>query len=324
MGEETTTEEALDEAINRMNRKFGARVIGRLDGQAIDCEVISTGSLALDIALGVGGIPRKRITEIYGPPGGGKTSLAQHLVAECQAAGGQAVYIDMEHKVHLPYMAACGVDLNEIVFSQPPSGTAALEIARTVMPYSDLIIIDSAFCLVTPAELESDVGDQHFAILARFLSQEGKKLIPILGMSNCALVFINQIRTGIGPSGRSYEVKPGGNALEFLTSVQIRLRRTGEMAKAKGIEVLARVAKNCVAPPFRECTISIIHGEGIDKAADLLEAAISTGAMERAGSWYKFEGENIADTSGKLPAIKVIRESRDLAESIRKAALEAR
>jgi len=323
-----TPEQLIDEAIKRMNAKFGARTVIHMSDSPLDCEVISTGSLALDLALGVGGIPKKRITVIEGLPGAGKTTLMQHLIAQAQMAGDAVAYIDMEHKLDPRYAAACGVDMETCIFSQPPHGVAALEIAKSMIPHVGLIVVDSVYKLVTPAETEADVGDQHFAKLARLMSQELKSIQPLLGMSNCALVFVNQIRTGIGSSGRTYHTHPGGFALQFDSSVMIKMRRTGELPKnlehpqGSGIIANAYIGKNNVAAPFKEVELSIIHSKGIDMAADLLEAAFSAGVITGGGGWYKFNDESINATSGKLPAVEVLRTNKELATAIREAALE--
>lgn len=321
-------EKALNEAISRMNKKFGDRTVGRLSDKPVKCDVISTGSLALDLAIGVGGVPKKRVTEIFGLPGAGKTTLMQHLIAECQIAGGTGAYIDMEHKLDPTYAQACGVDMESCIFSQPGNGVEALEITRALIPVVDLVVVDSVYDLTTPAEMESDVGDQHMMKLARLMSQELKKIKPELGLSHCALVFVNQVRTGVSQGGYSYHTEPGGYALQFGTSVKIKMRKTGDLPKTdafpqgSGITSTAYVAKNNVAPPFREAEINIVHGSGIDKAADILEAGLLSGVIEMGGSWPNFKGEHIGESAGKLPAIKAIREDDKLATEIRAAALK--
>ena len=314
------SEKAVAAVIARMNKKFGGdHVIGYLKDKPIACEVIPTGSLALDLSFGVGGVPRQRITEIFGAPGTGKTTVIQHITAECQKLGGKAAIIDMEHKLDPGYAQACGVDMDSCIFSQPPSGEAALEIANSLIPIVDLVIVDSVCDLVTAAEQNSDVGDQHFAKLARLMSQEIKKMKPALGMSNCALVFVNQIRTGISSSGRSYHTNPGGLALQFAASIIGKIRKTGDLPNNGGITSMIKIAKNCVATPFKEVELTIRHGVGIDQAADIAEAAISVDAIVRAGAWYNF-GE--AKWQGKLAVATAIREDPKLAKAIRTAALE--
>ena len=313
--------ETVDEVIARLNKKFGDRIVGHLSDEPLEVEVIPTGSLALDIALGVGGIPKQRITELYGPEGSGKTTIMQHLVAECQKMGEMAVYIDMEHKLDPAYAARCGVDMDKLIFSQPPHGIAAFEIVNSMIPHAGVVVVDSVFDLVTPAEIDSQPGDTHMAKLARLMGQELKKIKPRLGFSNCALVFVNQVRTGMGPAG-AYEVQPGGWALRFASSVRLRVRKVGDLPQKSGIRSLVQVKKNNVAPPLRETTIEIVYGMGIATEADILEAALQAGVVERRGTWYDFDGEHIANSSGKLPVIERLAEDKELADKIRGIVLD--
>jgi len=293
----TTT---LDDVVKNLRSQFGSDIIMRLDDEPANIKVIPTGSLALDRALGVGGVPCSRITEIYGPEGGGKTTLAQHIVAECQRMGGTAVYIDMEHAVDLKYMAACGVDTKAVLFSQPNTGTEALNVIRKLVASNtvDLIVLDSVAAMTSAAEIDADAGDHFVGIQARMMSQNLKAIVPALGLSKTALVFINQIRMKIGVMYGNPETTPGGRALKFYSSVRIRIAKRnwlGPKTNRHGIQSLAVVKKNKVAPPFQEAEFDIEWGQGISKAGDVLDVGVDVGLIERAGSWYSYQGEKIGN-----------------------------
>lgn len=281
----------LKETVTAINKKMGARTLMQLSDDHPPVKVISTGSLALDLALGIGGIPRGRVTEIWGPEGAGKTTLAQHICAEAQKNDGVAVYIDMEHKVDPAYMAACGVDMNRLYFSQPMTGTAAFDIIKALVKGGavDVIIVDSVHALSTGAEMDADAGDQFVGIQARLMSQNLKTIVPVLGLSKTALVFINQTRFKIGVMYGSPETTPGGVALKFYASIRMRISKIamlGGRNKEYGIRSKVKIRKNNLAAPWKTAEFDIVWGEGISTAADILEAGIRTGVVSQGGGWY--------------------------------------
>jgi recombination protein RecA len=289
-------------------------------------EVIPTGSLSLDVALGVGGIPRGRVTEIYGPDGSGKTTIAQHIVAEAQKMGGVAAYIDMEHALDPTYAAACGVDVNALYISQPDTGEQALEIAETLVRSGavDIIIIDSVAALVPRAEIEGEMGDSHPGLQARLMSQALRKLSGAIKQSNTAMVFTNQIREKIGVMFGSPETTSGGRALKFYASVRLDVRRiTGikDRGEVIGSRTRVRVKKNKVAPPFRVAEFDIIYGEGISYEGDLLDLGVDLGIIDKRGSYYYYEGENLAQ--GRENTKQALKEQPELAAAIEAAVRES-
>ena len=289
------------------------------DASHLEVGVIPTGSLSLDVALGVGGIPRGRVTEIYGPDGAGKTTIAQHIVAEAQKAGGVAAYIDMEHALDPTYAAACGVDVDSLYISQPDTGEQALEIAETLVRSGAvaLVVIDSVAALVPRAEIEGEMGDSHPGLQARLMSQALRKLSGAIKQSNTAMVFTNQIREKIGVMFGNPETTSGGRALKFYASVRLDVRRiTGIKHKGEviGNRTRVRVKKNKVAPPFRVAEFDIIFGEGISRAGDLLDLGVEYGVVEKRGSYYYYDDDMLAQ--GRENAKEVLAEDSDVAKAI--------
>ena len=313
-------DKALDVALASLTKRFGEGAIMRL-GEAthLNVEIIPTGSLALDHALGVGGIPRGRVTEVYGPEGAGKTTLAQHIVAEAQKRGGVAAFIDMEHALDPAYAARCGVDVDDLLVSQPDTGEQALEIAEALIRSGavDIIVVDSVAALVPRAEIEGEMGDSHPGLQARLMSQALRKLSGAIKQSNTALVFTNQLREKIGVMFGNPETTSGGRALKFYASVRLDIRRI-QSIKDKG-EVIGnrtrvRVTKNKVAPPFRLAEFDIMYDEGISRAGDLLDMAVELDVIEKRGSYYYLDGENLAQ--GRENAKQSLREHPELAAQV--------
>jgi recombination protein RecA len=315
--------QALETTLSSIQKRYGEGAIMRL-GQAghLHIDVIPTGSLALDLALGVGGVPRGRVTEIYGPEGSGKTTLCQHIVAEAQRTGGVAAYIDMEHALDPLYAAKCGVNVDELYISQPDTGEQALEIAESLVRSGavDVIIVDSVAALVPKAEIEGEMGDSHPGLQARLMSQALRKLSGAIKTSNTAMVFTNQLRQKIGVMYGSPETTTGGMALKFYASVRLDIRRI-EAIKAGG-EVIGnrtqvKVKKNKVAPPFRECEFDIMYDEGISKEGDVLDLGVQLGIIEKRGSFYLYKEERLAQ--GREAAKQALRENQSLCLAIENA-----
>jgi recombination protein RecA len=304
---------ALETTLNSIQKRYGEGAIMRL-GQAshLQVEIIPTGSLALDLALGVGGIPRGRVTEIYGPEGSGKTTVCQHIVAEAQRMGGIAAFIDMEHALDPVYAANCGVDVEELYISQPDTGEQALEIAEALVRSGavDVIVVDSVAALVPRAEIEGDMGDSHPGLQARLMSQALRKLSGAIKSSNTAMVFTNQLRHKIGVMFGSPETTSGGMALKFYASVRLDIRRI-QAIKAGGDVIgnrtRVRVKKNKVAPPFRECEFDIMYDEGISKEGDVLDLGVELDLIEKRGSYYSYNDERLAQ--GRENAKQALREN---------------
>ena len=314
---------ALDTALANLTKRFGEGTVMRL-GEAthLQVEAIPTGSLALDYALGVGGIPRGRVTEIYGPDGAGKTTLAQHVVAEAQKRGGVAAFIDMEHALDPTYAARCGVDVEELLISQPDTGEQALEIAETLIRSGavDLIVVDSVAALVPRAEIEGEMGDSHPGLQARLMSQALRKLSGAIKQSNTALIFTNQLREKIGVMFGNPETTSGGRALKFYASVRLDVRRIAaikDKGEVIGNRTRVRVKKNKVAPPFRVAEFDIIYDEGISRAGDLLDMAVELDVVEKRGSYYYRDGESLAQ--GRENAKQFLREHSDVADQVEAA-----
>ena len=292
-------EKAVKTAMGQIERQFGKGAIMKLGSSTIiDVPVISTGSLALDKALGVGGLPRGRVIEIYGPESSGKTTLALHAVAEAQKQGGVVAFIDAEHAIDISYARKLGVNCDELLVAQPDTGEQALEIADMLVRSGalDIIVIDSVAALVPRAEIEGEMGDSHMGLQARLMSQALRKLTGTISKTQTAVIFINQIRMKIGVVFGNPETTTGGNALKFYSSVRLDIRRIGSIKDGQeivGNRTRVRVVKNKMAPPFAEAEFDIMYGEGIAKIADLVDTGVSAGIIEKSGSWYSYDGERI-------------------------------
>src|SRR3982750_3041062 len=290
---------AVEAALMNIEKKFGKGSIMRLGEREIsDIPAISTTSLSLDAAIGVGGVPRGRIIEIYGPESSGKTTLALHIVAEAQKAGGVAAYIDAEHAMDAEYAGKLGVDIDQLLISQPDSGEQALEIAEALVRSNggDVIVVDSVAALVPRAELDGEMGDSLPGLQARLMSQALRKLTAIVAQSNTCFIFINQIREKIGVMFGSPETTTGGRALKFYSSLRLDIRRIGAIKdgdRVVGNRTKVKVAKNKVAPPFRECEFDIMYGEGISREGDLLDLAVNNKVVDKSGAWFSYQGERL-------------------------------
>jgi recombination protein RecA len=311
---------ALDTTITNIKRRFGEGAIMKL-GQAdhLNVEVIPTGSLALDIALGVGGIPRGRVVEIYGSEASGKTTLCQHIVAEAQKQGGVAAFIDMEHALDPAYAARCGVEVDDLYIAQPDTGEQALEIAEALVRSGavDLVVIDSVAALVPRAEIEGEMGDAHMGLQARLMSQALRKLSGAIQQSRTAMVFTNQLRMKIGVMFGNPETTSGGRALRFYASVRLDMRRVQSIkhqGEVIGSHTRVRVTKNKVAPPFKTAEFDIVYNDGISHWSDLLDVAVNLGAIDKRGSWYSYGDLSLGQ--GRIGAQDFLRESPELADEI--------
>ncbi len=312
---------ALQAALAQIEKQFGKGTIMRLgEGEVIeDIQVVSTGSLGLDIALGVGGLPRGRVVEIYGPESSGKTTLTLQVIAEMQKIGGQCAFVDAEHALDIQYAQNLGVNLQELLISQPDTGEQALEIVDSLVRSGavDLVVIDSVAALTPKAELEGDMGDSLPGLQARLMSQALRKLTATIKKTNCMVIFINQIRMKIGVMFGSPETTTGGNALKFYASVRLDIRRTGTIKKgdeAIGNETRVKVVKNKVAPPFKTAEFDILFGEGISRQGEIIDMGVTAKVIEKSGAWYAYQGEKIGQ--GRDNAREFLRENPGLSFEI--------
>jgi len=327
MPAESHKEKAIDLAVSQIERQFGKGAIMRLGTDAIipDIPVIPTGSLALDIALGVGGVPRGRVVEIFGPEASGKTTLALHIVAEAQKKGGIAGFIDAEHALDVAYTRKLGVKTDDLLISQPDTGEQALEIAEMLVRSGalDVVVIDSVAALVPKAELEGEMGDAHMGLQARLMSQALRKLTSTISKSNTCVIFINQIRMKIGVFMGNPETTSGGNALKFYSSVRLDIRRIGAIKDGQeviGNRTRVKVVKNKLAPPFREVEFDIMYGEGISWEGDLLDLAVENEVVEKSGAWFSFVNERIGQ--GRENSKTFLKEHPEISKAIEEKLLE--
>ena len=311
---------AVEAALANIEKKFGKGSIMRLGEREVsDVPAISTTSLSLDVAVGVGGVPRGRIVEIYGPESSGKTTLALHIVAEAQKAGGVAAYIDAEHAMDADYAGNLGVDIDQLLISQPDSGEQALEIAEALVRSNgvDVIVVDSVAALVPRAELDGEMGDSLPGLQARLMSQALRKLTAIVSQSNTCFIFINQIREKIGVMFGSPETTTGGRALKFYSSLRLDIRRIGAIKdgdRVVGNRTKVKVAKNKVAPPFRECEFDIMYGEGISREGDVLDLGSAQSVVEKSGAWFSYKGSRLGQ--GRENAKQALKENPELLKKI--------
>lgn len=317
---ENNKDKALENAISMITKSFGAGSIMRLgDNQTMEISTIPTGSIGLDIALGVNGLPKGRIIEIFGPESSGKTTLALHLIAEAQKMGENCVFIDAEHALDPSYAGKLGVNIDNLLVSQPDNGEQALEIADTMVRSGSVgvVVVDSVAALVPKAEIDGDMGDAHVGLQARLMSQALRKLTSTISKSNCILIFINQIRMKIGVMFGNPETTTGGNALKFYASIRIDVRRTStikEKEESIGNATRFKIVKNKVAPPFKVVDVDIMYGEGISKTGEAVDLGVKTGIIEKSGSWFSYKGSKIGQ--GRENAKKYLKENPELLEEI--------
>ena len=326
-GRSVERDKALDMALSQIERQFGKGAIMKMGEAAIrKVDIIPTGALALDLALGIGGVPRGRIVEVYGPESSGKTTIALHIVAEAQRNGGIAAFIDAEHALDPTYAKAIGVDVDELLISQPDTGEQALEIADMLIRSGalDVLVIDSVAALVPRAEIEGEMGDAHVGLQARLMSQALRKLAGTLNKSRTTAVFINQLREKIGVMFGSPETTPGGRALKFYSSVRLDIRRIEAIKDGTdnvGNRVRVKVAKNKMAPPFRQAEFDIMFGQGISREGSLLDIAVDEGVVKKSGAWYTFDDDQLGQ--GRENAKKFLRENPELAVQLQAKVYEA-
>ncbi|WP_145609610.1 MULTISPECIES: recombinase RecA [Nitrospirillum] len=314
-------QKALDAALGQIERAFGKGSIMKLGAKEASMEVdaISTGSLGLDIALGIGGLPRGRIIEIYGPESSGKTTLALHAIAEAQKAGGTCAFVDAEHALDPSYARKLGVNVDDLLVSQPDAGEQALEITDTLVRSGaiDVLVVDSVAALVPRAELEGEMGDSHVGLQARLMSQALRKLTSSISKSNCLVIFINQIRLKIGVMFGNPETTTGGNALKFYASIRLDIRRIGAIKdrdNVVGNQTRVKVVKNKLAPPFRVVEFDIMYGEGVSKVGELIDLGIQAGVVEKSGAWFSYDGQRVGQ--GRENAKQFLRTNPAIAKAI--------
>jgi recombination protein RecA len=318
---------ALDAALTQIERAFGKGSIMRMGQRPGDegVEVIPSGSLGLDLALGIGGLPRGRIVEIYGPESSGKTTLALHAIAEAQKRGGTCAFIDAEHALDPVYARKLGVDVDNLLISQPDAGEQALEIADTLVRSGaiDVLVVDSVAALVPRAELEGEMGDSHVGLHARLMSQALRKLTGTVSRSNTMLIFLNQIRVKIGVMFGNPETTTGGNALKFYASIRLEIRRIGQIKDREtvvGNQTRVKVVKNKLAPPFRQVEFDIMYGEGISKVGELIDLGVKAGVVEKSGAWFSFDSTRIGQ--GRENAKQFLRDHKDMADTVERRVRE--
>jgi recombination protein RecA len=320
MAESMDRDKAVEQAISQIEKAFGKGSIMKMNyDKVIDIATISTGSIALDLALGIGGVPRGRVIEIYGPESSGKTTLALHISAEAQKAGGAVAFIDAEHALDITYARNLGVDVDALLVSQPDTGEQGLDIAEILVRSGaiDVLVIDSVAALVPRAEIEGDMGDQHMGLQARLMSQALRKLTATISKSKTCVIFINQIRMKIGVMFGSPETTTGGNALKFYATQRLDIRRTSTIKEGNdviGSRTKVKVVKNKIAPPFKEAEFDIIYGQGISKEGDILDVGAALEIIEKSGAWYSFEGERIGQ--GRENVKKFLLENTDIRDRI--------
>ena len=319
--EDMDRNKALDAALSQIERAFGKGSIMRLGQReyAVETEAVSTGSLGLDIALGIGGLPRGRVVEIYGPESSGKTTLALHVIAEAQRGGGACAFIDAEHALDPSYATKLGVNIDDLLISQPDAGEQALEIADTLVRSGaiDVLVVDSVAALVPKAELEGEMGDTHVGLQARLMSQALRKLTGSISRSRCMVIFINQIRMKIGVMFGNPETTTGGNALKFYASVRLDIRRIGSIKDKDtvvGNQTRVKVVKNKVAPPFRVVEFDVMYGEGISKTGELIDLGVAANVVEKSGAWFSYGGQRIGQ--GRENAKAFLKENTQIAAEI--------
>ena len=320
MSENIEKKKALEMAMSQIEKQFGKGSVMKLgEFKAMEIEAIPTGALSLDIALGIGGVPRGRIIEVFGPESSGKTTLALHIVAEAQKMGGEAAFIDAEHALDPVYAKKLGVDIDNLIVSQPDTGEQALEITESLVRSGalDVIVVDSVAALVPKAEIDGDMGDSHMGLQARLMSQALRKLAGAINKSKTVLIFINQLREKIGVMFGNPETTTGGRALKFYASVRMDIRRIENIkqdGEVKGNRVRVKVIKNKVAPPFREAEFDIVYGQGISKEGNILDMAVNLDIVEKAGSWFSYNGERIGQ--GRENVKKYLKENQEMLEDI--------
>jgi len=316
-------QKALEAALAQIDRAFGKGSAMKLGSrEAVEIETISTGSLGLDIALGIGGLPRGRVVEVYGPESSGKTTLALHVIAEAQKNGGTAAFVDAEHALDPIYARKLGVDVDELIVSQPDTGEQALEIVDTLVRSNavDILVVDSVAALVPRAEIEGEMGDSHVGLQARLMSQSLRKLTGSISKSKCLVIFINQLRMKIGVMYGNPETTTGGNALKFYASVRLDIRRTGQIKDRDDIvgnTTRVKVVKNKVAPPFKQVEFDIMYGEGISKMGEILDLGVKAGIVEKSGAWFSYDSVRIGQ--GRENSKTYLKENPETADRIERA-----
>ncbi|MDD5986949.1 MAG: recombinase RecA [Eubacteriales bacterium] len=328
IGNQEDKEKALEAALMQITKQYGQGAVMKLgsDQRAMNVEAIPTGSISLDVATGIGGIPKGRVTEIFGPESSGKTTLTLHIIAEAQRNGGKAAFIDAEHALDPEYAKNLGVDIDELLVSQPDSGEQALEICEMLVRSGalDVIVIDSVAALVPKSEIQGEMGDSHVGLQARLMSQALRKMTGIINQSNCAVIFINQLREKVGVLFGSPEVTTGGRALKFYSSMRLDVRKIESIKQGDrfiGNHTRVKVVKNKVAPPFKQAEFDIMFGKGISKEGDILDCAVEQKIIDKAGSWFSFEGERIGQ--GRENVKKFLAEHPDMMETVQNKVYDA-